>query len=211
MPSKPEASFPPDYRSARKAFIAACMRAHADSIARVHPTASGPKGNPLFLDSVALGPRQARKALLLVTGVNGEDGCMGSGLLASLLDAGLAPADDARLVMVHAFNPFGMAWGRKENEAGTDLDTADAARSWSFAMLRDILTEDMAHVTKLRVLELAGGKNSRLEDRSTAVLARALTEDHLGTDIMVARLFLAPVPEAVAEIRAVAARALAEL
>jgi hypothetical protein len=210
MASISETSFPSDYRSARKAFIAACIRAPADSIARVHPAVSGPRGNPLFLDSVALGPRDAGKALLLVAGGDGTEGGMGAGLLSGLLDAGIRPKRDARLVMVPALNPYGLAFGRKENESGIDLDAAGAARSWSFAMLRDILTEDMAHVTKLRVLELAQGSPSWLEDRSAGMLARTLAQARPASDIRVARLFLVP-GRALAESRAVVTRALAEL
>ena len=130
MPGEPEINFPRSYRGARKAFIAACQRARADSIARVHPNAAGPNGNPLFIDSVTLGPREARKALLLIAGRDGRDGCMGSGLLANLLDAGIRPPVDARLVMIDALNPFGMARGQRENEAGLDLDDPAAAPSW---------------------------------------------------------------------------------
>jgi hypothetical protein len=210
MKAIPEPNFPKDYRTARKAFIAACTRAQADSIARVHPAASGPKGNPLFLDSVALGPRDGRKALLLIAGSHGNDGLMGSALLTGLLDSGLRPPPGARLLMVHALNPFGMARGSRENETGIDLDTSKAAQSWSFAMLRDIMTEDLAHAEKLRILELGRGKTSRLEDRTGSVLAQVLAAARPGANIRVARLVLAP-DGALAQSRAVTARALAEL
>lgn len=210
MPANPEPNFPQDYRSARKAFIAACTRARADSIARVHPAAAGPRGHPLFLDSVALGPRAARKALLLITGSDGKDGRMGSGLLAGLLEAGIRLPADARLVMVHALNPFGMARGCSQNEDGVRLDAPEAAQSWSFAMLKAILTEDLAHVEKLRVLELAGGAESRMVDGAGGVLSRALQAFKPGADLRVARLILAP-DGARAETGAVVTRALAAL
>ena len=210
MPGEPETNFPRTYRGARKAFIAACQRARADSIARVHPTAAGPNGNPLFIDSVALGPRGARKALLLIAGRDGRDGCMGSGLLAGLLDAGIHPPADARLVMIHALNPFGMARGRCENEDGFDLDDPAAAPSWSFAMLGAILTEDLARVEKLRVLDLARGESSKISDRTAGTLARALLARKPGLDLRIARLALAP-SNAMAQSRTVVTRALAGL
>ena len=43
-----------DYRSLRRAFVAACDAAHVDAIARLNP-ARGPKGELLFMDSAALG------------------------------------------------------------------------------------------------------------------------------------------------------------
>jgi hypothetical protein len=210
MPSEPEINFPRTYRSARRAFIAACQKARADSIARVHPAASGPNGNPLFIDSVALGPREARKALLLIAGGDGRDGSLGSGLLTGLLDAGVRPPTDARLVMVHALNPFGMARDQRENEEGVGLDDPRAARSWSFAMLGAILTEDLARMEKLRVLDLVRGSTSKLSDITASPLAQALLARNPGIDLRVARLALAA-DNAAAESRAVVTRALAGL
>lgn len=203
------ALFPKDYRSARKAFISACTRAHADSIARVHPKASGPRGNPLFLDSVALGPRDAAKALLVVAGSDGRQICQSSAVLTGVLNGKLAPAPDARLVLVHALNPFGAAWGRRENEDGLLLGQEGSLDSWSYAMLRAILTEDLCRVTKLRVLELSEAKRSKLADAGAGMLAQALNAARPGADIRVARLALAP-RNALAEGRAVVAKALAE-
>jgi hypothetical protein len=210
MPSEPEINFPRTYRGARKAFITACQKARADSIARVHPSASGPNGNPLFIDSVALGPRGARKALLLIAGSDGRDGCMGSGLLTGLLEAGIRPPADARLVMIHALNPFGTARGLRENEDCVGLDDPGAAQSWSFAMLGAILTEDLAHVEKLRVLDLARGGASKISDLTGGAVARAFLARKPGVDLRMARLVLAP-NNAMAESGAVVTRVLAGL
>ena len=204
----PTASFPKDYRSARKAFISACTRAHADSIARVHPKASGPRGNPLFLDSVALGPRDAAKALLVVAGSDGREIRQSSAVLTGLLDGMVRPAPNARLVLVHALNPFGAAWDSCENETGVVLD--EAAESWSYAMLRAVLTEDLSRVTKLRVLELTRAAKTSLTDAGSGMLAGSLKAARPAADIRVARLALAP-HDALAAGRAVVAKALADL
>jgi len=121
MPS-PESYFPADYRQARKAFIAACEKAGIDSIARVHPSAKGPDGKPLFIDSAALGPRHAKKALLLIAGTHGVEGYFGSAAQSGLLRQGLAPPAGARVVLVHALNPYGFAWDRRVNEDNVDLN-----------------------------------------------------------------------------------------
>ena len=66
MPRDPES--PPSqaaYRTARRAFIAACEKAHVETVARLHPS-KGPDGKPLFMDCAAMGPRQAAKAVLAV-------------------------------------------------------------------------------------------------------------------------------------------------
>ena len=210
MTDNADAPFPKDYRSARKAFIAACTRAHADSIARVHPGAAGPRGNPLFLDSVALGRRDAAKALMVVAGGDGQEIRQGSAVLTGLLDGEIRPGPDARLVLVHGLNPFGAAWMRRENEDGVRLDKATSLQSWSYAMLGAILTEDLSRVTKLWVLELARGRHAELRDGGHGMLARVLMRARPGADIRVARLDLSP-QDALMAGRAVAARALAEL
>lgn len=206
----PDAPFPKDYRTARKAFILACTHAHADSIARVHPKALGPRGNPLFLDSVALGPRDAAKALLVVAGSDGREIRQSSAVLTGLLDGMVRPGPDARLVLVHALNPFGAAWGARENETGILLDEPGGVESWSHAMLRAVLTEDLSRVSKLRVLELTRAERTSLTDAGGGVLAGILKAARPSADIRVARLALAS-HDALAEGRAVVAKALADL
>lgn len=122
MPPHPEDYFPADYRQARRNFISACEKAGIDSIARVHPKAKGPDGKPLFIDSAAIGPRDARRALLLIAGTHGVEGYFGSAALSGLLREGLAPPPGARIVLVHALNPYGFAWNRRVNEDNVDLN-----------------------------------------------------------------------------------------
>jgi len=118
----PESHFPANYRQARQAFIAAAEGVGMDVITRVHPAAKGPDGKPLFLDSVALGPRDATRALLLISGTHGVEGTFGSAVQTGLLREGVRPPDGARLVMVHALNPFGFAWDRRVNEDNVDIN-----------------------------------------------------------------------------------------
>lgn len=122
MTVAPESLFPADYRSARRAFIAACEARGLDAIARVVPGVNGPDGKPLFMDSVALGPRDATRALLVIGGVHGVDGRFGSAIQTGLLRAGITPPHGARLVMIHALNPYGFAWDRWVNENNIDID-----------------------------------------------------------------------------------------
>jgi hypothetical protein len=122
MRAEPESYFPADYREGRRAFIAACEARGLDAIARVVPGASGPDGKPLFMDSVAVGPRDAARALLLISGTHGVEGYFGSGVLTGLLRQGAAPPQGTRLVMIHALNPYGFAWGRRVNEDNVDLN-----------------------------------------------------------------------------------------
>jgi Protein of unknown function (DUF2817) len=207
MPRDPEAPFPRNYRDARKRFIAACQEAHADSIARVHPTALGPDKKPLFIDSVALGRRDARKALLVIAGWGGWDDGRGSRALAELLEDNVRPPKEARLVLVHALNPFGAAWEKPENEEGVPLTDPRAAQSWSFQMLRAVLTEDLARAKKLLVLLAA----DRPTGNSAAdALAGLLKTFRPGLDVTVRAV--APGPAGFTpEDKAALAKALAEL
>jgi hypothetical protein len=122
MRADPESYFPAGYRQARQAFIAAAEGAGTDVITRVHPSARGPDGKPLFLDTAALGPRDARRALLLICGTHGVEGYFGSGAQNGLLREGIAPPKGTRIVMVHALNPYGFAWNRRVNEDNVDIN-----------------------------------------------------------------------------------------
>ena len=134
MSSKPEAPFPPDYRAARKAFITACTKMHADAISRAHMGRQGPDGKPVFIDSVAMGSRDAKTAVLVIANDTGA-----SAAITTLLQDGVTVPDGMRLVVVHALDPFAFM------NAPGDL-------IWSQAMLKAIATEDLSRVTKLTIL-----------------------------------------------------------
>jgi hypothetical protein len=130
------------YRQSRKAFIAACEKAGADVIGRVHP-ARGPDGLPLFLDVAAFGPRLAQSGVLVVA-----YGAPGAAVLQALLAAGTpgrVPAG-ARLVLVHGADPAAFAWN-----GGSHSDPA-----WEAAMLNAILLEDLRQAKRLAVVGLGG-------------------------------------------------------
>ena len=91
---------------------------------RVHPSATGRDGLPLFLDTASIGPRDARNALLLISGTHGVEGYFGSGVETGLLREGIADRvpPGARLVMLHALNPYGFSWDRRVNEDNADVN-----------------------------------------------------------------------------------------
>jgi len=128
------------YRAARRAFIAACEKAHIDTVARLHPS-KGPDGKPLFMDCAALGPRRAARAVLAV----GYDAA-GTGLLIQLLNGAPLPKD-ARLVLIHALDPALFA-GAKNDSA------------WPPTMLGAVAVEDLSRVRSLAVLALGRSDDS---------------------------------------------------
>ena len=124
MTKPPESYFPADYRSGRAAFIEACEEADLGVTARVHPTAKGPDGKPLFIDVATIGAREAKTALLLISGTHGVEGYFGSGVETGLLREGLASRapKGAKIVVLHALNPYGFAWNRRVNEDNADIN-----------------------------------------------------------------------------------------
>ncbi|MBV9540649.1 MAG: M14 family metallopeptidase [Alphaproteobacteria bacterium] len=120
----PEDHFPADYRQGRHDFIAACEAAGIDVITRVHPDTTGRDGKPLFLDTAIIGPREAKKALLLISATHGVEGYFGSGVQTGLMREGLAQRapKDTKIVLLHALNPYGFAWDRRVNEDNADIN-----------------------------------------------------------------------------------------
>ena len=112
--------FPLDYFTARAAFRAraAGSEQHSQAI-----TARGPDGEPLSIDSAYLGSWAPRQLVIITSGIHGVEGHAGSALQQLWLSefAGSLPAD-AGLLLVHALNPYGFAYGRRANEHNVDLN-----------------------------------------------------------------------------------------
>jgi len=122
--AKPEHYFPADYRSARAAFVEACGASGIGIASRLHPSAKGPDGGPLFIDVATIGPRDAKTALLLISGTHGVEGYFGSGVQTGLLREGIAKRAfrKGKVVLLHALNPFGFSWNRRVNEDNADVN-----------------------------------------------------------------------------------------
>jgi predicted deacylase len=119
-----EKYFPHDYREARHAFIAAAEANDLGITSRLHPSERGADGKPLFLDTTTIGDRGAKTALLLISGTHGVEGYFGSGVQTGLLREGLAKraVKGAKIVLLHALNPFGFSWDRRVNEDNADIN-----------------------------------------------------------------------------------------
>ena len=127
------------------------------------------------MDSAALGPRLAERAVLAVTGDS-----IGSSLLTGLLTE--KPPASARLVLVHAYDPA--------SYAGAESD-----RDWPAAMLGAVATEDLSRVLRLAILPLAMGGDglvrvvsARLPKAAVTLLPRA---DSSAAALAAIRSFLA--------------------
>ena len=119
--------FPLTYDECRARFRQAAAGAGAGLRAHRVP-ARGPDGQSLTVDVARLGPDPAPRLLVLMSGTHGIEGFAGSAIQTEWL---LARGEDDTLpadlgvVLVHAVNPYGMAWWRRQNESNVDLN-----RNW---------------------------------------------------------------------------------
>jgi predicted deacylase len=91
-----------------------------------HPiSAPGPSGEQLTVDVVSVGAARPQRSLVLLSGVHGVEGFVGSQLQCELLSRLPDLPPDVSVVFVHAVNPWGMAWWRRQNESNVDLN-----RNW---------------------------------------------------------------------------------
>ena len=115
--------FASDYDAARGKFLRAAAAAGARVETYRNPTA-GPEEEALFTDTAWIGPAQAERVLVAISGTHGVEGFCGSGVQVGWLESGLAkdmPAGTAML-MIHAINPSGFAWLRRVTEDNVDLN-----------------------------------------------------------------------------------------
>ena len=116
-------SFSATYSEARDKFLAAARLAGAATCRYDNPS-KGPNGQSLSTDVAWLGPDDAAKVVVTISGTHGVDGYCGSGFqvdwLVGVGARGLPPGTAA--LLVHAINPYGFAWTRRETEEGNDLN-----------------------------------------------------------------------------------------
>jgi hypothetical protein len=115
-------NYAPDYATARQWFRQATALAGAVAESQTHPQ-RGPDGGELAIDLAWLGPRDARRVLVLISGTHGVEGYQGSAAqIGFLQQTGSAlPADTAAL-LIHGLNPHGFAWVRRVNEDNIDIN-----------------------------------------------------------------------------------------
>lgn len=113
------------YREARADLLAAAEAAGAVLGSHRHP-GTGPDGGPLATDVARFGaaPGEADEVVLVLSGVHGVEGHAGSALQRDLIASGRLGALPARtaVVLVHAANPYGMAWWRRVDAANIDVN-----------------------------------------------------------------------------------------
>lgn len=111
--------FSPDYTTSRARFRAGAL-AHGATCDTRSVEARGPDGGELTIDAASIGPREASRLVVVSSGTHGVEGRLGAAIQAALLEEPLTLPADTRLLLIHAVNPFGMAWDRRVNEDNVD-------------------------------------------------------------------------------------------
>ncbi len=134
------------YAEAREKFLQAAEAAGAQIVdSHPHPL-KGPDGGALATDVAWLGPRDAKKLLVLVSSTHGIEGYCGSGCQISWLANRHYHRDatpDVAALLIHAINPHGFAHGRRVTEENVDLNrnfvdfTAPLPRNVDYEALQD--------------------------------------------------------------------------
>jgi len=117
--------FAAGYGEACAAFRAEAAAAGATIETRVNEEAGrGPAGEALATDIARFGSREARRVLFVLSGVHGKEGYAGSAVQRGWIAAGgpRALAPDCAVVLVHAVNPWGFAYGSRTTEGNVDLN-----------------------------------------------------------------------------------------
>jgi hypothetical protein len=137
--------FPVDYADGRRKFIEAATAAGAEITSYQNPL-RGPEGQRLFTDLAWIGPRDARRILLCMSGTHGVEGFAGSGIQTGSIRQGLYRSlpDATAVALVHAITPHGFAWVRRANEDGVDVcrNFVDFTKP----LPRNAVYDELAHV-----------------------------------------------------------------
>lgn len=91
-------------------------------------TVRGGDGQELSIDVARLGEAHPTRALVVLSGVHGVEGFIGSALQTDLVDriAGRRLPPGVGILIIHGVNPWGMSWWRRQNEHNVDLN-----RNWA--------------------------------------------------------------------------------
>lgn len=119
-----ESYFSATYAEARDKFRSVATEAGAKLTTYENPNAKGPNGEALTTDVACLGPDDAERVYLTISGTHGAEGFCGSGAqighFKDKLFAAMPPKSKA--VMIHAINPYGFAHVRRVTEDNVDLN-----------------------------------------------------------------------------------------
>lgn len=87
---------------------------------------AGPDNEALMTDTVWIGPEDAGRMLVIISGTHGIEGFAGNAVeldwLRLLASGAVVVPDNTAVLMVHALTPWGYAWQRRCDANGVDLN-----------------------------------------------------------------------------------------
>jgi hypothetical protein len=113
--------FSEDYVTARRRFLEAAIATHA-SIHTLPLSSRALENQQLSIDIAWIGALEPSRVLIHSSGLHGVEGFAGSAIQLALLDQHPSIPSDGAILVVHALNPYGMAWLRRVNEHNVDLN-----------------------------------------------------------------------------------------
>ncbi len=120
-----DSPFGRDFCHSRELFLTAARNAGARIESLAYPE-RGPRGETLSTEVAWIGPADAEKVLVMVSGTHGVEGFCGSGAQVDWLRRDEAKRlDHGAALLVHAINPHGFAWLRRVTHENVDLN-----RNW---------------------------------------------------------------------------------
>lgn len=175
--------FADQYTDARQRFLAALDSAGVPLLDSIPCPANGPDGNALHTDLAWLGPADAGKVLVLQSATHGVEGFAGSAIQCQWLQSQPTLPDNTAVLLVHALNPWGMAWRRRCDQDGIDLNrnfidfSQPLPVNPGYAQLREVLFSDDA---TLRQASLADYLQSHGREALDVALSGGQYQDPLG-------------------------------
>jgi hypothetical protein len=114
--------FPSSYSNSRQLFLKLIEAFEAELWHFPCPD-RGPDEEDLFIDVARIGSPKAQTLLVLSTGLHGVEGPVGLPMLRlACEDYAQQSPESTALLLIHALNPFGFAWWRRQDHDGVDLN-----------------------------------------------------------------------------------------
>jgi len=142
-------SFSTCYGDARKKFLDSVERLQL-SVHSIEHELRGPNDEVLAVDVAHLGNLEATRLITVISGTHGVEGLAGSACQVDWLSRfhRTVLPNDIAVLLVHAVNPYGVAWRRRVNEDNVDLNrnflshVGTAIHNPHYSKLHDIIIPD---------------------------------------------------------------------
>jgi len=122
-----------DFAACRRRFLDVSA-AHAASLTSYAHPGSGPDGEELACDVAYFGNPHAPRVLIVTSGAHGLEGRAGSAIQSAWIESGAVQAlpSAVAVLLVHAINPYGFAYERRNEATNVDPNRNFAASLASF-------------------------------------------------------------------------------